>query len=218
MFKKKKAAEKEAPFDPAQLVNRCKPAEMIKALGGDVDQADENGWTCLHHAANLGMVPHIEALLDAKALTAAKTEAPSGKFKKNMSAIDIAEAVEKSGLGDRTRAIETLFLGSQAEGWGDWRTLKNTDANRKGEMAEKGLLKGGGGGRPGSAAGGGRAAVEQKAAVDAARAEGEDKARWAMRAELSGRDFRVQQAEGELAQVAPMAEAVILLPRLPCPM
>ena len=68
MFKKKKAAEPKgaaAAFDPLSLVNKCTPQQMVQQLGNNVDNVDENGWTCLHHAANLGYVPHIEALLDA---------------------------------------------------------------------------------------------------------------------------------------------------------
>lgn len=37
--------------------------------------------------------------------------------------------MHKAGRGDRAQVIEVLRLGVQANGWGDWRTLKTSDGH-----------------------------------------------------------------------------------------
>jgi len=50
----------------AELVLESTPAQMLSALGDDIDRANWAGWTCLMMAAWYGERAHVEALLDAE--------------------------------------------------------------------------------------------------------------------------------------------------------
>jgi len=50
----------------AELVLESTPAQMLSALGDDIDRANWAGWTSLMMAAWYGERAHVEALLDAE--------------------------------------------------------------------------------------------------------------------------------------------------------
>ena len=133
---KRRAAQPEPEPEPEpaptllSLVAEQPAARMMLALAtmGGVDAADGGGWSCLHHAASLGSVAHVEALLDAGADATLPTSAPSGSFAKGLTPIDIAQQVAKTGMGNRDSVLHVLFLGVQAKGWGSWRDVQQADA------------------------------------------------------------------------------------------
>ena len=54
---------------PLMLATRVGDAEIIELLSenkAEVEKLDINGWTCLHHAARLGHLEVVQALLQAK--------------------------------------------------------------------------------------------------------------------------------------------------------
>jgi hypothetical protein len=148
------------------------------AQPGGIDQLDEGGWGCLHHAASLGAVPHAEALLDAGADATLKSSASSGRYPKGMSPIGVAKQVQRTGLGDRTRVLHSLLLAAQAKGWGEWRELARADAARTDGRVP-------------------HTAPSTAAAVTSP----EDAVRSKMRAELSIRDQRFKHAELEVQRL-----------------
>jgi hypothetical protein len=166
-----------------ELVANHEPAFMVAALcrsaqPGGIDQLDEGGWGCLHHAASLGAVPHAEALLDAGADATLKSSASSGRYPKGMSPIGVAKQVQRTGLGDRTRVLHSLLLAAQAKGWGEWRELARADAARTDGRVP-------------------HTAPSTAAAVTSP----EDAVRSKMRAELSIRDQRFKHAELEVQRL-----------------
>ena len=65
--------------DTEQLVIDHSHVELVQRLNarGDLDGVDACGWSCLHHAAALGLTHHVEALLDAGTSIVLKTEEPT---------------------------------------------------------------------------------------------------------------------------------------------
>jgi len=202
LLSRKKAPEPEPELDgPAptmlELVSDRQPAAMIAALaaGGGVDAVDSSGWSCLHHAASLGTVPHVEALLDAGADTGIATAAPFGSFAKGMTPIDVAQQVQRTGQGDRDPVVKMLFLGAQAKGWGNWRDLQQVDASSPRAKAPKPLgADHGSVTRQSTARDGGVGPTESEEEMEA-------RIRRQLRSELAVRDARAKAAEQELAEV-----------------
>jgi len=197
------ASDDGRPLAPLQLVSGCEPDDMLARLRTGEDGLDllgPEGWGCLHHAASLGMRGHVEALLDAKANALLKTAAPLGSFAKGITALQVAQSVHKAGRGDRTQLIETLQLGVQANGWGDWRTLKASDGQRQVAMASSGTLPASSPRPKPSAAAGGAQGTVSAAKLEEAVAAAEDRVRWAMRNELAARESAAQLVEVQLLE------------------
>lgn len=188
---------------PLQLVTSCEPEAMLEQLRAGVDGLDwlgADGWGALHHAASLGLRGHIEALLDAKANALLKTAAPAGSFAKGITALQVAESVHKAGRGDRAQVIEVLRLGVQANGWGNWRTLKTSDGHRQASMASSGTLPASSPRPNPVASAAGAQATISAARLEEAVAAAEDRVRWAMRNELAARESATRLVEMQLLE------------------
>ncbi len=186
-----------------QLVTTCEPDAMVEQLRSGEDGLDRlgaDGWGSLHHAASLGMRGHIEALLDARANALLKTAAPSGSFPKGITALQVAQSVHKAGRGDRKAVIDILQLGIQANGWGDWRTLKATDGQRQASMASVGTLPVSSLRPKPVASTAGTQDTVSVAKLEEAVAAAEDRMRWAMRDELAARESATQLVEIQLLE------------------
>eukprot|EP01052_Picozoa_sp_SAG31_P039784 SAG31_NODE_5591_length_2437_cov_1.515398_5_plen_103_part_00 len=56
------------PTETERLVEEHSPHSLVEILARprhDIDAQDGFGWTCLHHAAALGLTEHVEALVNA---------------------------------------------------------------------------------------------------------------------------------------------------------
>eukprot|EP01047_Picozoa_sp_COSAG01_P089932 COSAG01_NODE_21906_length_880_cov_0.982074_1_plen_140_part_01 len=139
-----------------QLVQRLLRDVAADGGGGGLDRVGDDGWTCLHHASALGMRAHVEALMDGgtpagggdrqRASTTLRTQLARGEYAKGLTALEVAQVVQRGGRADRSAVIEILLLGAQAEGWGDWRQLELSDGQRRAALHGGGGTKRGGSG------------------------------------------------------------------------
>jgi hypothetical protein len=166
--------------DAQRTYNAEGKLEEVKA-GGGLDCTDEFGWTCLHHAAALGLTHHVEALLDAGASvdlrTLADTSYPSG-----LDALGVARHTQREGWGDRLYICRVLQWAADAQGsgaageGGGWRTLQRRDEEGKRLQALE---------------------ADKAARLTQLQAEAfvtsEAQAKWSVRAELAARERRARR-------------------------
>lgn len=101
--------------NPARLVLDRTPAQMLSALGEDIDHANWAGWTCLHMAAWYGSLPHVEALLDAtpRAASALRPSARDFTLAAGCTSVDAAK------FAIRKFVHKPSAISSASTGWKD---------------------------------------------------------------------------------------------------
>lgn len=166
-----------------QLVIDNSHAEIVQRLTGlgELDAIDSCGWSCLHHAAALGLTRHVEGLLDAGTSVSLKTtEATS--YPAGLDALGIARHTQTEGWGDRLYICTVLQFAAEAAatdaGQQGWRALYKADVERrKAERDARDLAK------------------QQEEMEAAAFVQAEAQAKWSIRAELAARERRARGAE-----------------------
>ncbi len=173
-----------------QLVIDHSHAELVTRLAakGELDAVDSCGWSCLHHAAALGLTRHIEALLDAGTSVGLQTtEATS--YPAGLDALGVARHTQTEGWGDRLYICTALQFALDAAatdaGQQGWRALHKADVERrKAEQDARDLAK------------------QQEEMEAAAYVQAEAQAKWSIRAELAARERRARGAEETADQEA----------------
>lgn len=173
-----------------QLVIDHSHAELVQRLSakGELDAVDPCGWSCLHHAAALGLTRHVEGLLDAGTSVGLKTtEATS--YPAGLDALGVARHTQTEGWGDRLYICTALQFALDAAatdaGQQGWRALHQADVERrKAEQDARDLAK------------------QQEEMEAAAYVQAEAQAKWSIRAELAARERRARGAEETADQEA----------------
>ena len=169
--------------DTEQLVVDHTHHELVARLSarGELDAVDECGWTCLHHAAALGLTHHVEALLDAGCNVQLETTGASS-YPSGLDAVGVARHTQSEGWGDRMYICQALQFAVDAAASDDpaqtWRALQKADLEaRKAAQEAKDL------------------AAQQEQMEEAAYVQAEAQAKWSIRAELAARERRARGAE-----------------------
>ena len=111
------AGEQLEPTETEQLVEQHSPEQLVELLGRprhDIDAADTFGWTCLHHAAALGLTEHVEALVDAGAALGRQTTSESS-YPGGLTPLGAASHTQEQGWGDREYICDVLRWAKEAE-------------------------------------------------------------------------------------------------------
>jgi hypothetical protein len=173
-----------------QLVIDHSHAELVQRLQAqdELDTLDACGWSCLHHAAALGLTRHVEGLLDAGTSVGLKTEEATS-YPAGLDALGVARHTQTQGWGDRLYICTALQFAEEAAvtdaGQQGWRALYTADVEkRKAEADARDLAK------------------QQEEMEAVAYVQAEAQAKWSIRAELAARERRARGAEQTAEQEA----------------